>query len=154
MERRTKVRAEAGKQEIWIEREFDLPVESLFRAHVEPRIVEQWMGTKVLELDNGPLGRYRYETTDPQGNKHLFKGCIHESVPNKKLTRTFEMERTGFPVQLEFMEFEALGAARSKLSIQMVHRSVEVRDRLLKLPFVQGINWAHNRLQEVLEKQK
>jgi len=152
MERRTKVRAEDGKQEIWIEREFDIPLESLFRAHVEPRIVEQWMGTKVLDLDVGPLGRYRYETTDPKGNKHLFTGCNHESVPNKKITRTFKMENTAFPVQLEYLEFEALGDKRSKLNMQVIYKSVAVRDQVLKLPFVQGVNWAHDRLQEVLEK--
>jgi uncharacterized protein YndB with AHSA1/START domain len=51
MERKTKVDAEDGKQEITITREFDLPVELLFRAHAEPEIVEQWMGTKVLKLE-------------------------------------------------------------------------------------------------------
>src|SRR5690606_21648078 len=152
MERRTKVRAEDGKQEIWIDREFEIPLESLFKAFVEPRIVEQWMGTKVMDLDDGPLGRYRFKTTDPKGNIHLFTGCIHESVPYKKITRTFKMENTGFPVQLEYLEFGALGEKRSKLNMQVVYKSVEVRNQVLKLPFVQGINWAHDRLQEVLDK--
>ena len=52
MEQLTKVNAEDGKQEIVITREFDLPLELLFKAYVEPEIVEQWMGTKVLKLEN------------------------------------------------------------------------------------------------------
>ena len=50
MEQKTKVHAEEGKQELVITRAFDLPVELLFKAYVEPEIVEQWMGTKVLKL--------------------------------------------------------------------------------------------------------
>ena len=50
MERKTKINAEDGKQEIMITREFDLPLELLFKAYIEPELLEQWMGTKVLKL--------------------------------------------------------------------------------------------------------
>src|SRR6187399_3208684 len=106
MERKTKIHAEDGKQEIVITREFDLPLELLFQAYIDPEIVEQWMGTKVLKLENKKHGGYQFETTDPMGNKHRFNGTIHEFVPNKKITRTFEMENAPFGVQLEFLEFE------------------------------------------------
>jgi uncharacterized protein YndB with AHSA1/START domain len=56
MERKTKVHAEEGKQELMITREFDLPVELLFNAYIDPEIVEQWMGTKVLKLENTKHG--------------------------------------------------------------------------------------------------
>src|SRR6187431_3772762 len=106
MERKTKIHAEAGKQEIVITREFDLPLELLFKAYAEPEIVEQWMGTKVLKLENKKHGAYQFETTDPKGNTYGFNGVIHEFSPNQKITRTFEMDHTPFPVQLEFLEFE------------------------------------------------
>src|SRR5262245_65412771 len=109
MEQKTKINAEAGKQELVITREFDLPVELLFKAHVEPDIVEQWMGTKVLKLETKKHGSYQYETSDAQGNV-VFRanGTIHEFVPDRKITRTFEMENSPFAVQLEFLEFEQL----------------------------------------------
>src|SRR6185295_16167898 len=108
MERKTKIDAEDGKQELWITREFDLPLDLLFRAYAEAAIVEQWMGTKVLKLENKKHGSYLFETTDPKGNKHRFNGAIHEFTSNRKITRTFEMENTPFGVQLEFLEFEKL----------------------------------------------
>ena len=101
MEPKTKVTAEAGKQELIITREFDLPLDLLFKAYVEPEMVEQWMGTKVLKLESKKHGSYRFETTDAKGNKHGFNGVIHEFSPNQKITRTYEMEDTPFPVQLE-----------------------------------------------------
>ena len=154
MEPKTKVTAEAGKQELIITREFDLPLDLLFKAYVEPEMVEQWMGTKVLKLESKKHGSYRFETTDAKGNKHGFNGVIHEFSPNQKITRTFEMEDTPFPVQLEFLEFEQLSDDTSKLHMQVVYKSVAYRDQILKLPFAQGINMAHNRVQDVVNQLK
>lgn len=152
MERKTQIHAEDGKQELVITREFDLPLELLFKAYEEAEIVEQWMGTKVLKLENRNHGSYRFETTDPMGNKHGFNGVIHEFIPNSRITRTFEMENAPFGAQLEFLEFEQLTDERSKLTMQVVYKSVAVRDQILQLPFAQGINRAHNRIEELLAK--
>lgn len=152
MSRKTIINAENDKQEIVITREFDLPVALLFKAYTEPEIVEQWMGTKVLKLENKKHGGYQFETTDPQGNKYGFNGVIHEFSPNQKITRTFEMENTPFAVQLEFLEFEKRTDDTSKLTMHIVYKSVALRDQMLQLPFAQGINMAHNRLQAIVSK--
>jgi uncharacterized protein YndB with AHSA1/START domain len=154
MERKTKIHAEDGKQDLVITREFDLHLELLFKAYEQADIVEQWMGTKVLKLENKKHGSYQFETTDSKGNKYGFNGTIHEFSPNQKITRTFEMENAPFGVQLEFLEFEHLTNDTSKLTMQIVYKSVEQRDQMLKLPFAQGINMAHNRLQEIVSKLK
>lgn len=155
MERKTQIKAEDGKHDLVITREFDLSLELLFRAYVEPEIVEQWMGTKVLKLESRQHGGYQFETSDPHGNV-VFRanGTIHEFVPQAKITRTFEMENTPFPVQLEFLEFESLTGDTSKLTMQIVYKSVEDRDQMLKLPFAAGLNMAHNRLEETVSKLK
>ncbi len=49
MEHKTKVNAVEGQQELTIIREFDLPLELLFKAYVDPELVGQWMGTKVCK---------------------------------------------------------------------------------------------------------
>ena len=152
MEQKTKISAEDGKQELIITREFDLPLELLFEAYSDPGIVEQWMGTKVLKLDNKKHGSWQFETTDPSGNKHGFNGVIHEFSPYRKITRTFEMENTPFEVWLEYLEFEKLSDDTSKLVIHIVYRSVALRDTMLQLPFAQGLNAAHNRLQDIVRK--
>lgn len=154
MEKKTKINAEDGKQEIVITREFELPLELLFKAYAEAELVEQWMGTKVLKLENKRHGSYQFETTDPKGNKHGFSGTIHEFVTNKKITRTFEMDNTPFGIQLEFLEFEELNEDNSKLTMHVIYRSVAIRDQILQLPFAQGINMAHNRMQEIIGKLK
>lgn len=154
MEQKTKIHAEDGKQDLVITREFDLPLHLLFKAYIEPEIVEQWMGTKVLKLENKNHGGYRFETTDPKGNKHYFNGTIHEFSMDKKITRTFEMENTPFPVQLEFLEFEKRSEDTSKLTMHVIYKSIEHRNQILQLPFAQGINMAHNRIQEIINQLK
>ena len=155
MEKKTKVNAEDSTLEITITREFDLPLELLFKAYVQPEIVEKWMGTKVLKLESKKHGSYRFETTDGQGNI-LFKadGVIHDYILNRKITRTFEMENTPFGVQLEFYEFEKLTDETSILNMHVLYESVVQRDQVLKIGFEQGINMAHNRLQDIVNKLK
>ncbi|MDQ0641507.1 uncharacterized protein YndB with AHSA1/START domain [Pedobacter sp. W3I1] len=155
MEQKTKIDAENGKQEMIITREFDLPVELLFKAYVEPEIIAQWMGTKVLKLENKKYGSYQFETADAKGNvAFVATGVIHEFVLEEKITRTFEMEHTPFGVQLEFLTFEKLTDDKSKLTMHVVYRSVAVRDQILALPFAQGINMAHNRLEDIVKQIK
>ena len=160
MERKTKINAEDGKQELVITREFDLPLELLFKAYAEPDLVEEWMSnpystTKMLKLESKKQGGYQLESKDAQG-KVVFRayGVIHEFVPNQKITRTFEMENTPFGVQLEIYEFEKLTDDTSKLNMHVIYESVAQRDEVLKLPFAQGINMAHNRIEDIMNKLK
>jgi len=160
MERKTKITAEDGKQDILITREFDLPVELLFKAHADPEILKQWMSNpysiaKVLKFEAKKHGSYQLESTDAQG-KVVFSsnGVIHEFIPNEKIIRTFELGNAPFGVQLEVYEFEQLTDGTSKLNMHVIYESVALRDQLLKLPFAQGINMAHNRMQEILNPSK
>ena len=155
MEQKTNVHAGDGEQDLRITREFDLPVELLFTAYAEPELVEQWMGTKVLKLESKKHGSYQVETCDPKGNVAFrANGVIHEFITNKKITRTFEMENSPFGVQLEVYDFEELTEETSRLNMHVIYESVAQRDELLKLPFAQGINIAHNRLEGMMTKLK
>ena len=150
MEQKTKIIAKEGEQELRIIREFDLPLELLFKAYQEPGLLEQWMGTKVLKLENRKHGSYQFETTYDGNVAFRANGTIHEFIPDQKIIRTFEMENAEIGVQLEFLEFEKLTDNTSQLTMQIVYRSVDLRDQMLRLPFAHGLNMAHNRLQEIM----
>jgi len=155
MEQKTKINAEDGKQELVITREFDLPLELLFKAYAEPEILEQWMTSKVVKLESKKHGSYQLEKIDDKGNV-VFQanGVIHEFIANQKITRTFEMANTPFGVQLEVYEFEKLTDDTSKLNMHVIYESVAQRDQVLQLPFAQGLNWAHSQLQKIVSKLK
>jgi uncharacterized protein YndB with AHSA1/START domain len=154
MKNRTTINAEEGKQDILITREFDLPIELLFKAYSEPELLEQWMGTKVVKLENRNHGSFQIETSYNGNVVFKANGTIHEFVPNQKIIRTFEMENMPIGVQLEFLEFEKLTETTSKLNMQVIYKSNEHREQQLKMPFANGLNMAHDKLQEILNKAK
>jgi uncharacterized protein YndB with AHSA1/START domain len=160
MEQKTKITAEDGKQEMIITREFDLPLELLFKAYATPEIIEEWMTNpyttaKMVKFEGKKHGSYQLESVDAQGNV-LFRanGAIHEFIPNKKITRTFEMEGMPMGVQLEIYEFEKLSDDTSKLKMHVIYETVDQRDQVLKLPFAQGLSMAHDRIQDIMRISK
>jgi uncharacterized protein YndB with AHSA1/START domain len=154
MELKTKVNAEEGKQDLYITREFDLPVDLLFKAYTDAEIIEQWMGTKVLDIENKKYGRFLFETTDPKGNIYRFTGTIHDIVENQKIIRTFEFESTPMGVQLEFLAFDYVSEDKSRLTIHSIYKSTEHRAHALKMPFAFGISMAHDKLQAIFNSTK
>lgn len=149
MELKTKIKAEENTQELFITREFDLPLELLFKAYEDSEIIEQWMNTKVIKLENYKHGSWKFETSHDGKVVFSANGVILEFIPNEKITRTFEMENSPFPVQLEFLTFEEIGNEKSKLTIQQIFKSVDYRDQLLKMPFAKGLSMAHDKLQNI-----
>jgi len=149
MELKTKIKAEENTQELFITREFDLPLELLFKAYEDAEIVEQWMNTKVIKLENHKHGSWKFETSHDGQVVFSANGVILEFIQNEKITRTFEMENSPFPVQLEFLTFEEIGNEKSKLTIQQIFKSIEYRNQLLKMPFAKGLSMAHDRLQNI-----
>lgn len=155
MEMKTNVAADEGKQDILITRAFDLPVEMLFKAYEDAELLAQWMGTKVVRLESRKHGSYQFETRDKNGNVvFAAEGVIHEFITNEKIIRTFEMHNSSFGVQLEVYEFIKVSEEKSQLAMHVVYESNAMRDQLLKLPFSYGINMAHNKLEEILKKEK
>lgn len=149
---KTKVDTEKGNQVLEITRDFDLPVELLYKAYTESDFVEKWMGTKVLKLENKNHGSYKFETK--YNNQIVFSanGTIHLVIPNEKIIRTFEMENSSIGVQLEFLEFQKINSNTSKLIITIIYKSEKHRAEQLKLPFVNGLSMAHDRLESILSK--
>ncbi|MGZ7050081.1 MAG: SRPBCC family protein [Methanobacterium sp.] len=157
----TKITAAPGKQELFIEREFDAPRELVFKAFTDPELYKQWIGPRGLkttietfEPRNG--GSWRYIQEDEDGNEFAFHGVNHEVLPPERIIDTFEFE--GLPesghVILETARFEELPDDRTKLSSQSVFQSIEDRDGMLQSGMEEGVNDSYNRLDELLEKMK
>jgi uncharacterized protein YndB with AHSA1/START domain len=149
MEFKTQLQAPENKQEIIITRTFDLSVDLLFKAYTEAEFFEQWMNTKVVKFDIRKHGSYHFQTFYNGNVVFAANGVIHNVIQNQNITRTFEMENTPFPPQMEYLEFASIAKETSQLNMLIVFKSIHFRDEMLKLPFAQGLNMAHQRLQEI-----
>jgi uncharacterized protein YndB with AHSA1/START domain len=153
----TTIVAEKGKQEFFIEREFDAPRDMVFRAFSEPDLLVQWLGpcnmTMVIDkYDNRSGGEYRFLHIDGNGNEYGFNGVIHEVTKPERMIRTFEFE--GLPerghVSLETALFEELPGNRTKLKIQSIFKSVEDRDGMIGSGMEHGMNEGFDKLDQLL----
>ena len=161
MKNATKITAEKGRQEFFIEREFDAPRELVFTAFTEPEWLLQWLGPSNLsmeieKLDNRSGGSYRFLHADNMGNRFAFNGAIHEVEEPVQMIRTFEFE--GLPerghVSLEFLTLEALPGDRTKLHIQSIFKSVEDRDGMINSGMEGGMNEGFDKLDKLFDKRR
>ena len=159
IQNQTKVVAEAGKQELFIYREFDAPREVVFKAFADPKLLIQWVGPKGMKMKIEKYamssgGSYRYIHTDEKGNEYAFNGVVHEVTAPERVMQTFEFE--GLPerghVTLDTSTFESLPNNRTKLTIHSVFRSVADRDGMVASGMERGVREGFEKLDELLEK--
>jgi uncharacterized protein YndB with AHSA1/START domain len=157
----TKIKAEPGRQEIFIEREFDAPRELLFRAIMDPKLISQWWGprhytTVVDKMEPRSGGQWRFINRDSEGHEFAFHGVYHEVVAPERVIDTFEFE--GIPekghASLETMKLEELPGGRTKMTVQSVFQSVMDRDAMVASGMEDGVMDTYNRLEEALAKMK
>jgi uncharacterized protein YndB with AHSA1/START domain len=153
----TTIKAELGKQEVIIIREFDAPRELVFKAFTDPKILVKWLGPRELTMTmekfegrNG--GSWQYTHADKDGNKFSFHGVIHELTAPERIIQTFEFD--GLPekghVAMETARFESLPGNRTRVTAQSVFQSVADRDGMVQSGMEHGVKDSHERLDEVL----
>ena len=153
----TTVKAEPGKQELFVYREFDAPRELVFKAMTDPKLLPRWMGPcdmklRIDKFEAGSGGKWRFIHVDAKGNEFAFHGVCHEQLAPERLIRTFEFE--GLPesghVVLETARFETLPGNRTRLTIQSVFQSVQDRDGMVMSGMERGVSESHQQLDTLL----
>ena len=139
---------------IRITREFAAPPEKVFRAHVDPGLVAQWLGPRGTEMridhfDCRTGGSYRYLHL-ADGNEYGFHGSFHEVRPSELIVQTFTFEGEPEGVALERLMFEDLGDGRTRLTVTSLVDSFEGRDAFVASGMEDGIRQSYERLDEVL----
>jgi uncharacterized protein YndB with AHSA1/START domain len=137
-------------------RDFDAPVEALFRAHAEPDLVKQWLGPRDLEMtiehwDFKTGGGYRYVHKADRG-EFGFNGVFHKVRENEFIIQTFEFEGAPDMVNIEFMWFEDLDDGRSRLRGRSICPNIEARDGLLSSGMEDGMKEGYEKLDELLKR--
>lgn len=129
------IEAPAGLPFLDYSREFDAPVNALFRAYTVQEIFEQWFGPEGLPLvvhrfDPQTGGGFRY-VVQGADQEWGFHGVYHEIRPDDMIIQTYQFEQDpAGGVSLEFQRFEALPDGRSRISVHSISSSVASRDAL------------------------
>jgi uncharacterized protein YndB with AHSA1/START domain len=156
----TIIKAEPGKQDVYIIREFDAPRDLVFRAHSEPELLAEWLGPKdylmkIEKYDFRSGGSYRYINTTTDGEEiAAFNGAIHEVAQNERIIQTFEWE--GIPerghVTLDALIFEELPGNRTRVTNHSVCRFAADRDAMMQSGMEKGVNEGYEKLDDMLQR--
>jgi uncharacterized protein YndB with AHSA1/START domain len=152
----TEIHSDADVPLVRISREFDAPVEKVFRAHTDPELVVQWLGPRDLTMhvdhyDCRTGGSYRY--LHVRGDEEYgFHGSFHEVRPNELIVQTFTFEGMPDQVALERLVLEDLGDGRTRLTATSLVDSFEDRDAFVASGMETGINEGYERLDELLAR--
>jgi uncharacterized protein YndB with AHSA1/START domain len=154
---KTQVIAEPGSTRIVMTREFDAPRELVFRAHMEPELLVQWLGPRRFKMtidryDVRDGGTWRYVHSDDDGNAFGFHGVFHGTPSVDGAVQTFEFEGAPGHVSLDTATFEDLGG-RTRVHVNSVFQSVEDRDAMLEHGMEGGVNEGYERLDALLARQ-
>ena len=156
MPNKTEIKAEPGKQELFIIREFEAPRELLFRAYTESELYQQWVGPNDLtmtveKMDAVDGGSYKF-VHERDGHKYAFHGVYHEVLAPERIIGTFEFD--GLPekghVIMGTTKFEALPGGRSRLVHQSVFQSVADRDGMIQSGMERGVTEGYEKLDDLL----
>jgi uncharacterized protein YndB with AHSA1/START domain len=148
--------AEPGMPQIVITREFAAPRELLFRAHLDPKLLVQWLGPRALTMTIDRLeardgGRWRYTHRDADGNEYAFHGVYHGAPSPDGIVQTFEFEGMPGHVSLQTFTFENHGG-RTLLRQSAVFQSVADRDAMLQSGMERGVTEGMERLDELVAR--
>jgi uncharacterized protein YndB with AHSA1/START domain len=150
----TEIVADRDVPLVRISREFDAPVDKVFRAHADPELLARWNGPRDHEMrvdhyDCRTGGSYRYVHVH-EGNEYGFYGSFHEVRPDELIVQTFTFE--GFPdgVALEKLVLEDLGGGRTRLTATSLVDSFEGRDAFVASGMEEGVRQGYERLDELL----
>jgi len=140
------------------DREFDVPVGDLYRAHADPGLYRRWIGPRGLETridvhDCRTGGSYRFmQRGRDGGEEYAFRGVFHTVRPGELIVQTFEYEGWPDVVTLEHIRFEELPGGRSRLVGRSVHPSLESRERYLATGMETGMAEGYDQLEELLAR--
>ncbi len=154
----TAIVADATVPAIRITREFNAPVENVFRAHTDAELYARWIGpselsTTIGEWDCRTGGAWSFVSADADGNEYGFYGSFHEVRLNELIVQTFTF--AGFPdaVSLERLMLEDLGERRCRLTAVSLVDSFEARDAMIASGMESGVCEGYDKLDDLLAGQ-
>lgn len=150
------VTANPGEPFTVIERDFDAPMDKVFKALTTKELVEQWWvgpgyDVRVEQLDARDGGAWKFVQINKEGKEFAFHGSFHTVSPAMTI-QTFEFD--GLPevghVALEKMQLTETDG-KTHMRIESTFMSVADRDGMLASGMEQGMQNTYNQLDRVLE---
>ena len=149
-----------AKKKINVVREFDAPVEKVWKAWTEPKLLDQWWAPKpwkaiTTSMDFREGGRWFYYMQGPEDVRHYCRVDYKSITPNKLFTGddAFCDEKGNISTELPTMHWEVRFnpiAYGTRVEIEINFDSEADMEKIVEMGFKEGFAAAHNNLDELL----
>jgi uncharacterized protein YndB with AHSA1/START domain len=151
---------DVDNKKIKVVREFDAPVEKVWKAWTEQELLDQWWAPKpwkavTQSMDFRTGGTWRYYMQGPDGSRHYCLVNYDSIVPNKSFAGLDAfcdengMVVEDFPQMHWDCRFGNVDDG-TKVEVEISFNSKEAMDKIIEMGFKEGFASAHNNLDELL----
>ena len=138
---------------IVVERIFNAPLEKVWRAHTEQKLLSQWWGRgNKLDVDAyelKPGGRWRF-VEHADGQTHGFSGEFREVKPMTRIVMTFGWDGMPGKAILNTLDLHDLGDGRTRLVATSTFETQGERDGMMAYGMEAGMNESYEALDRLL----
>jgi uncharacterized protein YndB with AHSA1/START domain len=151
----------AGKK-ILVTRNFDAPLELVWKAWTETAMLDEWWApkpwkteTKSMQFEKG--GTWLYAMAGPANEKHWCRADYQEIIPFETFTGLdCFCDESGninhqLPANKWVVRFEKAGNATT-VKVEISFTTTEEMEKIIQMGFEQGFAMAHDNLDELLKK--
>jgi uncharacterized protein YndB with AHSA1/START domain len=153
---------DVANKKIKVVREFDAPVEQVWKAWTEPELLDQWWAPKPWKAntqsqDFRESGNWLYYMEGPDGSRHYCRVDYQTIAPNKSFTGldAFCDENgkinTDFPSMHWKLAFNK-STNGTKVEVEITFDSEADMEKIIEMGFKEGFAAAHTNLDELLAK--
>ena len=151
---------DVANKKMIIVREFDAPVEQVWKTWTESELLDQWWAPKpwkanTVSMDFRNGGKWLYYMLGPNGERHYCRADYSSIQSNKSFSYkdAFTDEKgnitDGFPGMEWYCVFSKSGQG-TKVEIEVKFRSEADMEKIMEMGFKEGFTMAHSNLDEVL----
>lgn len=149
-----------ANNKIKVVREFDAPIEKVWKAWTDSSILDQWWAPKpwkavTTKMDFREGGTWLYYMQGPDGTQSYCRADFKKIVPNKMYVGddAFCDEKGNlnneFPVMHWKVDFSKAGTG-TKVEVEITYDSQADMEKIMELGFKEGFSSAHTNLDELL----
>lgn len=159
----TVYKKDAANKKITVEREFDAPVELVWKAWTQSELLDQWWAPKpwkanTTSMDFREGGRWLYYMEGPDGSRQCCRVDYNSISFNRSFTckDAFCDEKGNITTDLPGMdwkvEFTPVGNT-TKVDVEITFATEIDLEKIIEMGFKEGFAAAHNNLDELLAAQ-
>ena len=151
---------DAANKKIKVVRDFDAPVEHVWRAWTEKELVDQWWAPKPWKANTQSMdfragGTWLYYMEGPDGSRHYCRADYETIVPNKSYTGldAFCDENGNINTEFPRMHWQVVftsSGGGTKVEVEITFASEADLEKIIEMGFKEGFAAAHTNLDELL----